>query len=100
VVQRNEKTMSPRFKVNPRDVPAEHAARRLGLSLDTFEARLPDLIARGFPSPDSTTSFYDLKAIEAWMDRRSGLAGMSVPVAKDAAAVVSGRLARMNGGAP
>jgi hypothetical protein len=92
--------MSPRFKVNPRDVPPEWAARRLGLSLDAFEGKLPDLIARGFPSADATTGFYDLKAIEAWQDRRSGLAGMSVPAAKDAAAVVSGRLARLHARSP
>jgi hypothetical protein len=87
---------APRFKINPRDVPPELAARRLGLSIEAFEDLRADLEARGFPIPDVTTGFYDLKAIEAWQDRRSGLAGMSVPAAKDAATVVSGRLARMS----
>jgi hypothetical protein len=88
-----------RYKVNPRDVPTEYAARRLGLGLADFEARLPDLIARGFPAADVTTGFFDLKAIEAWMDRRSGLAGMSVPMAKTDRGELRDRIARMNEGA-
>jgi hypothetical protein len=64
---------SIRHRVDPRDVPAEKAARRLGLTSTAF-AELSDLLfARGFPRPDPTTGLYDLKAIEDWMDRRSNL---------------------------
>ena len=41
-----------RFRVEPRDVPAEAAARRLGLSVAVFKEKLPDLYRRGFPKPD------------------------------------------------
>jgi hypothetical protein len=84
-----------RFKINPRDVPAEMAARRLGLSIDGFEDVRADLEARGFPVPDVTTGNYDMAAIDAWMDRRSGIRGAPATVAKDAGAVVNGRLGRM-----
>lgn len=88
-----------RFRVDPRDVPAASAARRLGVALPAFEESLPDLIARGFPSPDPTTGNFDLKAIDAWMDRRSGLGPLASPVARDAAAVVGDRIAEMRRGA-
>jgi hypothetical protein len=64
---------SIRCRVDPRDVPAEKAARRLHLTLAGFESVKADLFARGFPKPDPTTGMYDLLAIEAWMDARSGL---------------------------
>ena len=41
-----------RFRIEPRDVPAQEAARRLGKTLAEFDAILPKLIARGFPKPD------------------------------------------------
>jgi hypothetical protein len=59
-----------RFHVDPRDVPAEKAARRLGTTLDHFEAILPNLVARGFPRADPDTGHYDLAAIERWCDAR------------------------------
>jgi len=43
-----------RFPVDPRDVPAEKAARRLHLTMPEFQAKLPALLARGFPQPDPT----------------------------------------------
>jgi hypothetical protein len=84
-----------RFRVDPRDVPAALAARRLGLTRHEFEEELMQLIQRGFPNPDPTTGHFDLKAIEKWMDRRSGLDGTSQPTALDAAAVVGDRIADM-----
>jgi hypothetical protein len=58
-----------------------------------------DLLARGFPSPDATTGNYDLQALEAWQDRRSGLSASVVAnMAKDASAVVAERLAVMRNG--
>jgi hypothetical protein len=44
-----------------------------------------NLFARGFPPPDPDTGMYDLRAIDAWMDRRNtitrgdGLTGASTP---------------------
>jgi hypothetical protein len=59
-----------RFHVASRDVPPQHAARRLGMTLDRFEAILPSLIERGFPRADPDTGNYDLAAIERWCDAR------------------------------
>lgn len=89
-------TSQPRARVEVRDVPLALAARRLGLSEARFEAAASELYARGFPRPDATTGLYDLVAIEAWMDRRSGLTGP--PPARDAASVVAGRLEAMRRG--
>ena len=82
-----------RFPVEPRDVPAAKAARRLHLTLAEFEAKLAALHARGFPQPDPTTGMYDLKAIDEWMDSRSTLTGQSV--ARDSRQVFSERLANL-----
>jgi len=88
-----------RFRTEPRDVPAEVAARRLGKSRTEFEHALPKLVARGFPRPDPDTGNFDLTAIDRWCDaRHPHLFGMTVgSAARDAQAVVSSRLARMRG---
>lgn len=67
--------MTMRFHLPPGgDVPPIVAARRLGLSLEAFEAALRQpvdgLIARGFPPADPTTGNYDLDAIDAWRRAR------------------------------
>jgi hypothetical protein len=59
-----------RFKVEPHDIPAAKAARRLHLSLDEFRAKLPELVSRGFPPADPTTGMFYLPAIDQWMARR------------------------------
>ncbi|MGA0564122.1 hypothetical protein ACO2RV_16885 [Ancylobacter sp. VNQ12] len=82
-----------RFPVEPRDVPAAKAARRLHLTLVEFEAARPALHARGFPQPDPTTGMYDLKAIDGWMDSRSNLTGHSV--ARDSRHMFNERLANL-----
>jgi hypothetical protein len=59
-----------RFNIEPRDVPSESAARRIGLSLARFNEVLADLTDRGFPRADPTTGNYDLDAIDEWRKRR------------------------------
>jgi len=59
-----------RFRVDPRDVPAEKAARRLHLTSAEFRAKLPQLLARDFLRPDPTTGMFDLTAIDEWMTAR------------------------------
>lgn len=81
-----------RFHVSPRDVPAICAARRLGLTLAQFEEVKDRLFSRGFPKPDPDTGFYDLKAIDSWQDRRSGLTVIAGG-AQDARDIVAKRLA-------
>jgi len=84
------------FRVEPRDVPAPQAARRLGKSMEEFEAVLPNLTARGFPEPDPDTGNFDLDAIDAWRrGRHPHLFLTEVPRARDARAVVSARLGEM-----
>lgn len=51
-----------------RGVPASGAARALGLELDAFRARLPELVRRGFPEADPTTDLFDPVAIDRWKD--------------------------------
>jgi hypothetical protein len=86
-----------RFRIEPRDVPLEVAARRLGKTRAEFEAALPDLLARGFPQADPTTGNFDLAAIDQWCDARyPHLFGSGVAMqARDARDVVRDRLARL-----
>lgn len=69
----NPEPTSVRFRVDPRMVPASKAARRLGLTLSEFSAKLPALEGSGLPRANPITGFYDLKAMDLWMDRASGL---------------------------
>lgn len=62
-----------RFRVDPRMVPASKAARRLGLTLSEFCGKLSALEGAGLPRANPITGFYDLKAMDLWMDRTSGL---------------------------
>ena len=87
-----------RFHVEPRDVPPEIAARRLGKTLAEFSAALPHLLARGFPKADPDTGNFDLEAINRWCDaRHPHLFGSSMQ-AFDAGQVAKDRIARMRGG--
>lgn len=63
--------MTMRYKLAPGsgDCPPIAAARVLWLTLEAFEAKLPELLARGFPPADATTGNFDMDAINAW--RRS-----------------------------
>ena len=73
-----------RFRVDPADVPAEKAARRLHLTLEQFKEVLPNLLKRGFPAADPDTGMFDLEAIDAWRkSRHRGEAALTVPLAAD-----------------
>ena len=67
-----------RYRIEPRDIPAVKAARRLHLTLDEFWAKLPSLIARGFPPADPTTGMFFLPAIDKWMEARMSLTAANV----------------------
>lgn len=86
-----------RFRVEPRDVPPEMGARRIGLSLVEYREKRTDLEARGFPKPDPTTGNLDLDAIDQWRRRRHPELFAVLPVAVDARSVTASRLARMRG---
>ena len=59
-----------RYRVDPRDLPPEKAARRLHLTLARFNELLPNLIKRGFPESDPDTGMFDLDAIDLWRKSR------------------------------
>jgi hypothetical protein len=91
-----------RFRIDPRDVPPEAVARRLGLSDKRFEACYPNLIARGFPPPDPDTGNFDMLAVDRWCDGRHPhlFGGSAIMQARDASAVARGRIEKMKSGAP
>lgn len=81
-----------RFAVEPRLIPPTKAARRLHLTLSEFEAKREALCRSGFPSPCDITGNFDLRAIDAWQDQRSGFVSPAV-TASNAADVFAARLA-------
>lgn len=62
-----------RYRVDPRLVPPQKAARYLHLTLRQLEDALPLLIARGFPRPCPVIGHFDLTAISHWLDQQSGI---------------------------
>jgi hypothetical protein len=66
-----------RYRVDPRLVPPQKAARYLHLTLRQFEGALPLLIARGFPHPCPVIGHFDLTAISHWLDQQSGIGRLS-----------------------
>jgi hypothetical protein len=81
---------SIRYRVQPLDIPAVKAARRLHLTLHEFRLSLPSLLQRGFPPPDPTTGHFYLPAIDKWMELRPGLTPTSQE--RDDSAVLDRRL--------
>lgn len=90
-----------RLTARQRDVPPAEAARWLGLDLAAFNAKLPNLLARGFPQPDPDTGFYDTIAIDRWCDARHPhlFGGEAAMRARDAGTIAKDRIARMRAGA-
>jgi len=89
--------MSIRFHVDPRDVPPEKAARRLGLTEDQFLDLLPRLLSRGFPASDPDTGNYDLDAIDAWRAARHRRLLPAQPAQAHSPGLVAARLEKMGG---
>ena len=67
----------PKFALPPRGLTDHESAGYLGLGPTEFSRILPDLEAEGFPKQDPLTGRRDFKAIEAWMDTRSGVASQT-----------------------
>jgi hypothetical protein len=85
------------FKVEPRDVPHEAIARRMGMNLADFRTSLPKLIARGFPAPDPDSGNFDLLAVDRWCDARHPhlFGGTAQMQARDASTVARSRIETM-----
>jgi hypothetical protein len=90
-----------RFRIEPRDVPREAAARRIGLTPAEFDIQYANLIARGFPAFDPDTGNFDLHAIDRWCDARHPhlFGGSAVMRARDANTVVRDRIEKLKAGA-
>lgn len=73
-----------RFPVDPRMVPIEKVARRLGVSVAEFRAKQADLEREGFPRADGVLGTYCLEAVDRWIDRRAGLIPHGAPVSDPA----------------
>jgi len=88
-----------RHRVDPGDVPAAKAARRLGLTETSFLELLPALRLRGFPPADETTGMFDLDAIDQWRKTRHPNLFLTSPSpARHAKDVVADRLGGRLGG--
>lgn len=74
-----------RFPIDPRMIPPEKVARRLGVTLAIFSERRADLEADGFPKPDRILGNYCLEAVDRWIDHRSGLIREDDPVSAQTA---------------
>ena len=70
---RGYRSTGVRYPVDPRMVPPEKVARRLGVTLAIFNDKLAQLEAAGFPKPDPILGNYCLQAVDRWIDARSGL---------------------------
>lgn len=65
--------MTLRFPIQPRMVPPEKVARRLGITIAVFLEKRADLERNGFPKADSVLGNYPLDAVDRWIDGRAGL---------------------------
>ena len=75
----------PKFTPIPRVWSEFQLACRLGKSQPWLKSNRDRLEAEGFPQPDPLLGGTDADAVEAWMDRRSGigngaLAGVGDPL--------------------
>lgn len=85
------RTASIRFPIRPRMVGPEKVARRVGVTLATFEAKRAELERQGFPAPDPVLGTYCLEAVDRWIDDRAGLMREDDPVSAQAAMLRSVR---------
>jgi hypothetical protein len=82
------------------DVSTSVVAELLGLSVQEFEARRPELRERDFPEPNPTTGLYCIEAVDRWRLRRHARLFpelTTAPAAAHAEAVFNERLRRFNG---
>jgi len=77
--------VSVRFPLDPRLIPPEKVARRLGVTPAVFAAKLDELRAQGFPQPDPVLGNWCLDAVDRWIDERAGLVREGDPLSAQAA---------------
>lgn len=67
----------PKFTFLPRLMTALDVATYLNRSEQWFAHKRPQMEAAGFPRPDPLLGLYDQRAVDQWLDRRSGLVAAS-----------------------
>jgi integrase len=60
-------------KVSPRLASMDGLSAYLGMTVEQFGKMFSDLTERGMPQPVLSLGMYDLKAIDLWLDRMSGI---------------------------
>jgi hypothetical protein len=81
--------------VPPRVLSECETAHYLGRCETTFQSQKDSLERQGFPKIDPLTGGRDLHAIDAWLDRRSGLDQTKI---SDVSTMIRGRLEGLKGG--
>jgi hypothetical protein len=74
-----------RIKVEPRLVPPEKIARRLGVTPSAFRELVADLERVGFPKPLPVVGNYSIEAVDRWIDERAGITDDESPQGAEAA---------------
>ena len=77
--------MSVRFPIQPRMVPPEKVARRLGVTPVVFAEKRQALENSGFPQPEPVLGNYCLEAVDKWIDLKAGLTRADDPASAQAA---------------
>lgn len=67
----------PKAAITPRIWNETETAAHLGMCVTTFRTKLPQLLDAGFPARDQLLRGYDSRAVESWLDSRSGLTATS-----------------------
>lgn len=62
-----------RFPLDPRMIPPEKVARRIGVSPAVFAEKRAELERDGFPKPYSVLGNYSLDAVDRWIDKQAGI---------------------------
>jgi hypothetical protein len=74
-----------RIKLEPRLVPPEKIARRLGVTPSAFRELVADLESVGFPKPLPVVGNYSIEAVDRWIDERAGIIDDESPQGAEAA---------------
>jgi len=64
---------SPSIRIEPRLLTASALARYLGRSPSWFYSHEAELRKKGFPDRIRSMNAWDKSAVDAWLDRQSGL---------------------------
>jgi hypothetical protein len=78
------KQMPVRYRVDPRGVPEDKAALRLGLTPGQFQECRPRLFARNFPRPDPDTGMFGTRRRNGIISSSNSLLKTYAPVQKEA----------------